>query len=87
MVLTADDKKNIIKKYQTDEGDTGSPEVQIALLTERVKKVGEHLKLNRKDKHSRRGLISMVGKRKRLLYYLLGKSEERYKKVVQELGL
>lgn len=87
MGLTTVDKKKIIKEHQTEKDDTGSPEVQIALLTAKVKKLAQHLKKNRKDVHSRRGLISMLAKRKRLLYYLLGKSEERHGSLIKKLEL
>lgn len=87
MVLVSDDKKKIINQFQVGKGDTGSPEVQIALLSERVKKLAEHLKLHSHDNHSRRGLLSIIGKRRRLLYYLMKKSEERYKEVIQKIGL
>lgn len=87
MALTLEEKKKIIDKFATVRGDTGSPEVQIALLTEKVKKLTEHLKDHKKDTHSRRGLLSMVSKRRRLLSYLLKKGEDRYKKVLTDLGL
>lgn len=87
MALVSDDKKKIINQFQVGKGDTGSPEVQIALLSERVKKLTEHLKLHPHDNHSRRGLLSIIGKRRRLLYYLMKKAEERYKEVIQKIGL
>lgn len=86
-MLAPNDKKKIIEKFATVEGDTGSPEVQTAILTERIKKLTEHLKTHNHDVHSRRGLLSMISKRKRLLNYLLGKDEERHKKITEELGL
>lgn len=86
-MLAPNDKKKIIEKFATVEGDTGSPEVQIAILTERIKKLTEHLKTHTHDVHSRRGLLSMISKRKRLLNYLLEKDKERHKKINEELGL
>ncbi|MEJ5306799.1 MAG: 30S ribosomal protein S15 [candidate division WOR-3 bacterium] len=87
MALKKEKKKEIIEKFAIKENDTGSPEVQIALLTERINQVTEHLKKFKKDIHSRRGLLLMVGKRKRLLNYLMQKDFERYKKIVKELNL
>ncbi|MEO0288509.1 MAG: 30S ribosomal protein S15 [candidate division WOR-3 bacterium] len=87
MALKKEKKKEIIQKFAIKENDTGSPEVQIALLTERINQVTEHLKKFKKDIHSRRGLLLMVGKRKRLLNYLMQKDFERYKKIVKELNL
>ena len=87
MPLSVDEKKKIIEKFATIKGDTGSPEVQIALLTEKIKKLAGHLKDHKKDVHSRRGLLSMVSKRRRLLSYLLKKDEDRYKKVIKDLDL
>ncbi|MCK4648301.1 30S ribosomal protein S15 [bacterium] len=81
------EKKEIISKYRLNEKDTGSPEVQIALLTERINSLTEHLKTHKKDHHSRRGLLKMVGQRRRLLDYLESKEKRRYQKIVQELGL
>ncbi|MBR3281475.1 MAG: 30S ribosomal protein S15 [Clostridia bacterium] len=80
-------KQEIIAKYQTHEGDTGSPEVQIALLTERIAHLTEHLKVHKKDNHSRRGLLMMVGQRRSLLKYLEGIDVERYRAIVEKLGL
>jgi small subunit ribosomal protein S15 len=80
-------KKEIIAKYQLHEGDTGSPEVQIALLTERINNLTEHLKKNVQDDHSRRGLFKMVGKRRNLLGYLEKTDVERYRAIVAKLGL
>ena len=80
-------KQEIIATYATHEGDTGSPEVQIALLTERINHLNEHLKLNMKDHHSRRGLLKMVGKRRGLLNYLKEKDIERYRVIVAALNL
>lgn len=87
MPLASDDKKKIINKFQVAKNDTGSPEVQVALLTERIKKLTDHLKLHGHDMHSRRGLLSMVGKRRRLLNYLAKNDEIRYKEVTGKLGL
>ena len=87
MALSIEEKKEVITKFATVHGDTGSPEVQIALLTEKVKKLADHLKEHKKDVHSRRGLLSMVSKRRRLLSYLAKKDEERYRKVIELLGL
>ena len=80
-------KSEIIAKYATHEGDTGSPEVQIALLTSRINHLNEHLKEHKKDHHSRRGLLKMVGKRRGLLNYLKEKDIERYRALISELGL
>jgi len=80
-------KQRIIKEFATKAGDTGSPEVQVALLTEQVKNLTAHLKEHQHDIHSRRGLLSMVNKRRRLLQYLLKKDEDRYKDVIEKLGL
>ena len=79
-------KQEIIAEYQIHEGDTGSPEVQIALLTERINHLNEHLKLNKKDHHSRRGLLQMVGRRRGLLNYLKDTDIERYRSIVARLG-
>ena len=87
MSLSADDKKKIIQEYATKDGDTGSPEVQIALLTHQIKKLTEHLKEHKKDVHSRKGLLSMVSKRRRLLNYLALKEKKRYKQLIKKLGL
>jgi len=87
MALTKQQKLDIIKKYAREKGDTGSPEVQIALLSEQITKLAEHLKEHKKDVHSRRGLLSMVAKRRRLLNYLKEKDEERYTKLAKELKL
>jgi small subunit ribosomal protein S15 len=87
MPLDAQRKKSIIEDYKTHEGDTGSPEVQIALLTERIKSLTDHFKRFSKDHNSRRGLLVLVGSRRRLLNYLKDKNVDRYKKVVEKLGL
>ena len=80
-------KLEIIKKYGRSEGDTGSPEVQVALLTERINALQEHFKVHKKDHHSRRGLLKMVGQRRGLLNYLSKQDIERYRALVKELGL
>ena len=80
-------KQELIKQYGRHEGDTGSPEVQIALLTERINELTQHLKVHKKDNHSRRGMLKMVGKRRNLLNYLAKKDEESYKALVEKLGL
>jgi len=87
MALTSEDKKKLISKFAREKGDTGSPEVQIALLSAQVDKLVEHLKEHSKDIHSRRGLLSMVAKRRRLLTYLQKRDEERYKNLIKELKL
>ena len=87
MALTKEQKTNIIKKYARDEKDTGSPEVQIAILTEEIKALTEHLKNNKQDKHSKRGLLIKVGKRRSLLNYLLENDVKRYREVVKSLEL
>jgi len=87
MSITVEKKQELIKKFALHEKDTGSPEVQIAILTERINNLTEHIKANKKDLHSRRGLIGLVNKRRKLLNYLKRESEERYKKIVEELGL
>jgi small subunit ribosomal protein S15 len=80
-------RTNAIKTYRTHEKDTGSPEVQVALLTERINELTEHLRTHSKDHHSRRGLLKMVGKRRRILRYLEGNDLERYRALVADLGL
>lgn len=80
-------KTAIIEKYKLHEGDTGSPEVQIAILTERINHLNEHLKVNKKDHHSRRGLLKMVGQRRGLLNYLTKVDIERYRAIIEKLGL
>lgn len=87
MALDPKKKAKIIKDFATKDGDTGSPEVQVALLTEQVKELTDHLKTHKKDVHSRRGLLSMVSKRRRLLNYLSVKEEKRYKALIKKLGL
>ncbi len=87
MALTKQKKTKVIATTKTHEKDTGSPEVQIALFTEKIKSLTTHLKKNKKDNHSRRGLLKMVSKRKKLLTYLKGRDAKRYKKIVSSLGL
>lgn len=87
MALSPTEKQKIIKQFAQAKGDTGSPEVQIALLSAQVKKLTQHLKEHKKDTHSRRGLLAMVSKRRRLLNYLMKKDKSRYKKVVEKLKL
>ena len=86
-MLTQEGKQEIMKKYAVHEGDTGSPEVQIAVLTARIAYLTEHLKTHKKDHHSRRGLLKMVGSRRRLLTYLYNKDIERYRSIVSRLNL
>ena len=85
--MTKERKTEIINEYKRDEKDTGSPEVQVALLTERIKELTEHLKVHPKDNHSRRGMLKMVGKRRNLLNYLAKKDVVRHRELVQKLGL
>lgn len=87
MALQIEDKQKIIGEYATKKGDTGSPEVQIALLTHKVDKLVGHLKINPKDNHSRRGLLGMISKRRRLLTYMQKKAEDRYKQIIKKLKL
>jgi small subunit ribosomal protein S15 len=86
-VLESEKRKDIINNFQLHEVDTGSPEVQIALLSARIEYLTEHFKMHKKDHHSRRGLLKLVGKRRRLLDYLKKKEVERYRSVIQRLGL
>ena len=86
-MITKEEKQQIIEKYAVHEGDTGSPEVQIAILTHRIVTLNEHLKNNKQDHHSRRGLLKMVGHRRNLLGYLQKKDIERYRAIVEKLGL
>lgn len=85
--MTKERKTEIIEEFRRDEKDTGSPEVQVALLTERIKELTEHLKVHPKDNHSRRGMLKMVGKRRNLLNYLARKDVNRHRELVQKLGL
>ena len=86
-MITADQKNEIIEKYARTAGDTGSPEVQVALLTARINDLNEHFKVHPKDHHSRRGLLKMVGQRRNLLAYLKSKDIERYRTLIEQLGL
>ncbi len=87
MSLRKEEKEKIIKKFATEQGDTGSPEIQVALLTTKIEKLAEHLKSHKKDIHSRRGLLSMVSKRRRLLNYLAGRYQKRYQELIKKLEL
>ncbi len=87
MPLSSETKQEIIQKNKLHEADTGSPEVQIALLSQRIKDLTEHFKIHAKDHHSRRGLLKLVGQRRRLLNYLKRKDVERYRTLIQELGI
>ncbi|HID92752.1 MAG TPA: 30S ribosomal protein S15 [bacterium (Candidatus Stahlbacteria)] len=87
MALQKDEKRAIIEKFRLHDNDTGSPDVQVALLTERINQLSEHLKVHKKDLHSRQGLLKMVGKRRRVLNYLLREDPERYRKLIAKLGL
>ncbi len=86
-MITKEEKNKIIEEYKIHDGDTGSPEVQIAILTHRINTLTEHLKTNKKDHHSRRGLLKMVGHRRNLLGYLQKKDIERYRAIIDKLGL
>ena len=86
-MITKEEKARIIEQYKTHEGDTGSPEVQIAILTARIAELTEHLKSNQKDHHSRRGLLKMVGQRRGLLDYLKKTDIERYRALIEKLGI
>jgi len=87
MVLATDQKKQIIEKYKLHDSDTGSPEVQIAILTERINYLTQHLQQHKKDHHSRRGLLKMVGQRRAMLNYLKQKNFDRYREIIEKLGL
>ena len=87
MSITAERKQELIGEYATKDGDTGSPEVQVAILSERISNLTEHLKIHKKDFHSRRGLLMMVGQRRRLLDYLDNKNSDRYTELIKRLGL
>jgi small subunit ribosomal protein S15 len=87
MSITADRKQQLMKEYATKEGDTGSPEVQVAILSERIANLTEHFKSHVKDNHSRRGLLKLVSQRRRLLDYLKSRHEERYQTLISRLGL
>lgn len=86
-MISKEKKKEVMSEYARGKNDTGSPEVQIAVLTERIKELTEHLKQNPKDHHSRRGLLKIVGRRKNLLGYLMNKDIERYRSLIERLGL
>ena len=86
-MAVVENKQEIIRDYATGEGDTGSPEVQVAVLTQRIRHLTEHLRTHKHDYHSRRGLLKMVGKRRRLLKYLQKKDVERYRALIAKLGL
>jgi small subunit ribosomal protein S15 len=87
VVFTTESKKNLIEKFRLHESDTGSPEVQIGLLTHRISYLTEHLKIHKKDHHSRRGLLMLVGRRRRLLNYVKFKDVNRYRGIIEVLGL
>ncbi len=87
MVLTTENKKNLIDRFKLHESDTGSPEVQIGLLTHRISYLTEHLKVHKKDHHSRRGLLILVGRRRRLLNYVKNNDVKRYRTIIETLGL
>lgn len=87
MALTANQKATLIKEYAREEGDTGSPEVQVAILSARITYLTDHFKTHKKDNHSRRGLLKLVGQRRRLLRYLKKVDQNRYKTLIQRLGL
>ena len=87
MSITAEKKAELIEKFARTKGDTGSPEVQVAILTERITNLTEHFKTNKKDNHSRRGLLAMVATRRKLLDYVKGKDVERYQVLIKELGI
>lgn len=87
MSITAERKQALIGEYANTKSDTGSPEVQVAILTERISNLTEHFKTHKKDNHSRRGLLKMVSQRRRLLDYVKAKDEERYKKLIESLGI
>lgn len=87
MALSNEEKQNVIKEYATHKGDTGSPEVQVALLTTRIRQLTEHMKINKHDHHSMRGLLLMIGRRRRLLEYLQREDIERYRTLISRLGL
>ena len=87
MSITAERKNEVVREYARHEGDTGSPEVQVAILSERINNLTEHLKTHKKDFHSRRGLLIMVGQRRRLLDYVKPRDQSRYETLIQRLGL
>ena len=87
MSITVEEKQRLLKEYATKEGDTGSPEVQVAILTSRISTLTEHFKIHKKDNHGRRGLLKMVAKRRKLLDYVKGKDEARYRDLIKRLGI
>lgn len=87
MAVEQEKKQELVQKFRTHEKDTGSPEVQVALLSERIGQLTEHFKTHKKDHHSRRGLLKLVGQRRRLLDYLKNKDPNRYKKLIENLGI
>ena len=87
MVLTTTDKKSLINQYKLHDQDTGSPEVQVGLLSHRITYLTEHLKVHKKDHHTRRGLLKLVGRRRRLLNYVKNKDVQRYRKIIKDLGI
>ena len=87
MSITTEEKARLMKEYATHEGDTGSPEVQVAILSSRIATLTEHFKTHKKDNHGRRGLLVMVARRRKLLDYVRGKDEERYQSLIKRLGL
>jgi small subunit ribosomal protein S15 len=87
MSITAERKTEVVREYATHEGDTGSPEVQVAIISERIKNLTEHLQVHKKDFHSRRGLLIMVGQRRRLLDYVKRQDQTRYEGLIERLGL
>jgi small subunit ribosomal protein S15 len=87
VVFTSEDKQKLIEKFKLHDSDTGSPEVQVGLLTHRITYLTEHLKVHKKDHHSRRGLLMLVGKRRRLLNYVKSKDVNRYRTIIETLGL
>jgi len=87
MALTPEAKTAVMAEFKLHESDTGSPEVQVALLTQRIKDITEHLKIHKKDFHTRRGLLKLIGKRRRLLDYVMKEDVTRYRKLIQTLGL
>ena len=87
MSITAEEKNRLVKEFATKEGDTGSPEVQIAILTSRITTLTEHFKPHAKDNHSRRGLLKLVAQRRKLLDYVRGKDEARYQSLLERLGI
>lgn len=87
MSITAEEKQHLMKEFATKEGDTGSPEVQVAILTSRISTLTEHFKTHKKDNHSRRGLLRLVARRRKLLDYTKGKDEARYRDLIKRLGI